>query len=290
MPVDESAQKKSVPEGLWTKCPKCEQIIYHKELEQNQRICPKCGHPLRLTARERLEMLLEPNSFKELGARLIPKDPLSFVDTAPYRERLEESQKKTGSTDAVLVGEGLLGTLRLSVAAMDFHFMGGSMGSVVGEKVTLAVEHALDKGLPTLIVSASGGARMQEGILSLFQMAKTSAALARLKEARLPFISLLTDPTTGGVTASFAMLGDINVAEPKSLVAFAGPRVIEQTIRQTLPQGFQQSEFLLKHGMVDMVVERGELKSTLIKLFTHLLSGRRKVAPSSPAASSALPQ
>jgi len=276
MPVDDSAQKKRVPEGLWTKCPKCEQIIYNKELESNMKVCSKCGHGLRMSARERIDMLLEKDSFVEIGANLKPEDPLSFSDSMSYKDRLSDNQAKTGEKEAALAGEGLMGPHRIAVALMDFEFLGGSMGSVVGEKVTLAIEHALDNNLPVLVVSSSGGARMQEGILSLFQMAKTSAALARLQEAGLPFISLLADPTTGGVTASFAMLGDVIVAEPKALVAFAGPRVIEQTIRQTLPQGFQQSEFLMKHGMVDMVVERARLKDTLIKLFGFFVDARKK--------------
>jgi acetyl-CoA carboxylase carboxyl transferase subunit beta len=274
MAVDESGKKKSVPEGLWTKCPTCEQIIYNKELETNFKTCPTCHHALRVSARERLAMLVEEGSFEEWAADLEPVDPLGFADTAPYVKRLKESQKKTGQKEAVLIGAGKMGDITVALAILDFNFMGGSMGSVVGEKITVAIENAVKFELPLLVVSSSGGARMQEGILSLFQMAKTSAALARLEAARLPFISLVTDPTTGGVTASFAMLGDVIVAEPKALVAFAGPRVIEQTIRQTLPQGFQQSEFLLKHGMVDMVVERPQVKATLIKLFGFFLSSR----------------
>ncbi|MGQ0645282.1 MAG: acetyl-CoA carboxylase, carboxyltransferase subunit beta, partial [Elusimicrobiota bacterium] len=223
---------------------------------------------------ERIRLLVEEGSFREIGAELSALDPLEFSDSKPYKERLKESRQKTGEKDAAIAGEGLLGPHRVALGVLDFEFMGGSMGAVVGEKITLAIEHAVDNGLPLLIVSSSGGARMQEGILSLFQMAKTSAALARLREARLPFISLLADPTTGGVTASFAMLGDVIVAEPKALVAFAGPRVIEQTIRQTLPQGFQESEFLLKHGMVDMVVERPKLKAALIRLFDLFLKAR----------------
>jgi acetyl-CoA carboxylase carboxyl transferase subunit beta len=278
MAVDESGKKKPIPEGLWTKCPKCEQIIYNKELQANLSVCPKCGHGLRVSARERIAMLVEEGTFQELAAALAPKDPLQFSDTVPYKNRLKEGQKKTGLKEGVVTGEGQMGPHRVALAVLDFGFLGGSMGSVVGEKITIAIEHALENELPLLIVSSSGGARMQEGILSLFQMAKTSAALARLRQARLPFISVVTDPTTGGVTASFAMLGDVIVAEPKALVAFAGPRVIEQTIRQTLPQGFQQSEFVLKHGMVDMVVERKELKATLIKLFSFFMTARKKAA------------
>ncbi|MBI4397107.1 MAG: acetyl-CoA carboxylase carboxyltransferase subunit beta [Elusimicrobia bacterium] len=276
MAVDDSGKKKPIPEGLWAKCPKCEQIIYSKELQTNMSVCPKCGHALRINARERIQLLIEEGSFTEIAADLEPKDPLEFVDSVPYKTRMKESQKKTEQKEAAIIGEGMMGPHRVAVAALDFEFMGGSMGSVVGEKVTMAIEYALENELPLLIVSASGGARMQEGILSLFQMAKTSAALARYQKEQLPYISVLADPTTGGVTASFAMLGDIIVAEPRALVAFAGPRVIEQTIRQTLPQGFQQSEFVLKHGMVDMVVERQQLKVTLIKLFDFFMSARRK--------------
>ncbi len=277
MPVDDAPEstKKPMPEGLWKKCPKCEHIIYNKELEKNFRVCPKCGHGLRMSARERLALLLDENSFKEIGEDLKPRDVLEFSDSAPYKNRLKDNQKKTGEKDAALAGEGQMGPLRVAVGVLNFDFMGGSMGAVVGEKITLVIEHAIENELPLLVISSSGGARMQEGILSLFQMAKTSAALARLNEARLPFISLLTDPTTGGVTASFAMLGDVIVAEPRALVAFAGPRVIEQTIRQTLPQGFQESEFLLKHGMVDMVTDRAHLKDTLVKLFGFFMAARK---------------
>ncbi len=279
MPVDESGKKKSVPQGLWTKCPKCEQIIYNKELEKNLKVCPKCGHSLRTVARERVAQLLDPGTFEEIGAELSAMDPLGFSDTAPYAQRLKESRKKTGEREAVVTGLGQMNGQRVALAVLDFGFMGGSMGSVVGEKVTLAIERGLKDELPVIIVSASGGARMQEGILSLFQMAKTSAALGRLKKARLPFISVVTDPTTGGVTASFAMLGDVIVAEPKALVAFAGPRVIEQTIRQTLPLGFQQSEFLLKHGMVDFVSDRAHLKARLADLAAFFMAARRSSLP-----------
>jgi acetyl-CoA carboxylase carboxyl transferase subunit beta len=276
MPVDDSGPKKRVPEGLWTKCPKCEQIIYNKEMEANLKVCPKCHYGLRLSARERIDLLLEEGSFKEIGAQLKPRDVLEFTDSMSYKDRLAENQGKTGEKEAALAGEGLLGPHRIAIAALDFEFMGGSMGAVVGEKVTLAIEHALENQTPLLVVSSSGGARMQEGIVSLFQMAKTSAALARLEKACLPFVSLLADPTTGGVTASFAMLGDVIIAEPKALVAFAGPRVIEQTIRQTLPQGFQQSEFLLRHGMLDIVADRHQVKPVLIKLFSFFMEARKR--------------
>jgi acetyl-CoA carboxylase carboxyl transferase subunit beta len=278
MPVDESGKKKAIPRGLWTKCPKCEQIIYNKELEKNLRVCPKCHHTMRVTARERVAQLIDAGTFQEVGAGLSAVDPLTFSDTAPYAQRLRDSKKKTGENEAAVAGQGLMDGIPVSLAVLDFGFMGGSMGSVVGEKVTLAIERGIEKKCGVMVVSASGGARMQEGILSLFQMAKTSAALARLEKARLPFFSVVTDPTTGGVTASFAMLGDVILAEPKALVAFAGPRVIEQTIRQTLPQGFQQSEFLLKHGMVDMVVERAQLKKRLAALLAFFQAARNPSA------------
>jgi len=276
MAVEETGKKKNVPHGLWAKCPKCEHIIFNKDLHANLKVCPKCHNPLRTTARERLDQLVDPGTFEELDADMISMDPLSFVDSEPYKKRLQDSRKKTGEKDAVLSGLGKINGHRVSLAVLNFGFMGGSMGSVVGEKVTRVIEKALSEEIPALVVSASGGARMQEGIFSLFQMAKTSAALGRLEQARLPFISVVTDPTTGGVTASFAMLGDIVLAEPGALVAFAGPRVIEQTIRQTLPQGFQQSEFLLKHGMVDMVVERVQLKTRLSDLFSFFKAARRQ--------------
>jgi acetyl-CoA carboxylase carboxyl transferase subunit beta len=269
MPLEHSPRsKKAIPAGVWTKCEKCEQIIYNKELEENFKICPKCGAHFRLSARERIKLLFDEASFKEFAESVHPTDPLRFVDIQPYAVRLTQSQKKTGQSDACIVGEGSIEGHDLVAAFLDFDFMGGSMGSVVGEKITLAVERAHKTKMPVLIVSASGGARMQESILSLMQMAKTSAALAKLAEARVPFISLITDPTTGGVTASFAMLGDIILAEPKALIAFAGPRVIEQTIRQQLPEGFQLSEFLLSHGMIDAIVERKDLKKYLADLLS----------------------
>jgi acetyl-CoA carboxylase carboxyl transferase subunit beta len=275
MAVDESGPKKRVPKGLWTKCPKCEHIIYHKELEENLKVCPKCRYNLRTTARERITLLFDKGTFEEFSGDLSPTDPLGFKDSAAYADRLKESRKKTGEREAVIAGVGKINGRAVSAAVLDFGFMGGSMGSIVGEKVTRVIERGIAEELPVLVISASGGARMQEGILSLFQMAKTSAALGRLDKAKLPFISLVTDPTTGGVTASFAMLGDVIVAEPKALVAFAGPRVIEQTIRQTLPQGFQQSEFLLKHGMVDMVVDRPHIKKRLADLFDFFMAARK---------------
>ncbi|OIO75957.1 MAG: acetyl-CoA carboxylase subunit beta [Elusimicrobia bacterium CG1_02_37_114] len=254
-----------VHEGLWSKCKKCEQIIYNKELDENLKVCPKCGSYFKMSAYERINMLAEPKSFKECNKEILPVDVLAFPE---YSKKLTDSQKKFKMADAVVTGECLIGKNNVLIAVLDFDFMGGSMGSVVGEKVTNAIEKAIKRGIPLIIISASGGARMQEGIFSLMQMAKTSQAIAKLHMAKIPFISVLTDPTSGGVAASFAMLGDINIAEPKALIAFAGPRVIEQTIRQKLPEGFQLSEFLVQHGMIDLIAERKELKNTLVKLLT----------------------
>lgn len=270
--VKENDKKKSMPEGLWTKCKNCEEIIYNKELEDNFKVCPKCGYYFRLSARERIALLLEPKSFKEYDKSLLPGDPLSFTANQSYQEKIAEDQKKSGLKEAVITGEGLIGEHRIVIGVLDFEFLGGSMGSVVGEKITRAIEKAIKKKLPLIIVSASGGARMQEGVLSLMQMSKTSAALAKFTHTHLPFVSILTDPTTGGVSASFAFLGDIIISEPKALIGFAGPRVIEQTIRQPLPEGFQQAEFLLKHGMIDLIVERKEMKKTLIRLLNFSTS------------------
>jgi acetyl-CoA carboxylase carboxyl transferase subunit beta len=259
-----------VPKGLWVKCDGCREILYAPDLEAELRVCPRCGHHFRVTAGERIRQLLDEESPRRLFDRVSPIDPLRFVDTKRYADRLEQYQRAVGERDAVVVVEGHLDGGPVVLAAMEYRFMGGSMGSVVGEKITRAAELALETRRPLLVVSASGGARMQEGVLSLMQMAKIAAALARLREARVPYLSVLTDPTTGGVTASFAMLGDVNVAEPGALIGFAGPRVIEQTIRQGLPEGFQRSEFLLAHGFVDMVVPRGELKATLATCLRHL--------------------
>ncbi len=252
-----------VPRGLWIKCEACREILYHKEVSQNHHVCPRCSYHFRITAEQRLEMLFDNARFKLLFHRVRSLDPLQFADTKPYGERLRAYQKKLGPGDALFVAQGEIGRIPAIVAAMEYRFMGGSMGSVVGEKLSRAIERCLDRRLALVVVSCSGGARMQEGILSLMQMAKISAGLARMRDRRLPFISVLTDPTTGGVTASFAMLGDLNIAEPGALIGFAGPRVIEQTIRQTLPDGFQRSEFLLEHGMLDLVVKRHDLKPTL---------------------------
>jgi acetyl-CoA carboxylase carboxyl transferase subunit beta len=261
-----TAEKPSrVPEGLWVKCPGCAQLIYKKELEENLNVCPKCAHHFRITATERLKALFDEGSYTEHFPNLVSTDPLQFSDTKPYRERLQKSTAETGLKDAVVVATGRLESLDVVVAAMEYAFIGGSMGIVAGEKITRAIEMAHDRRQPAIVISCSGGARMMEGALSLMQMAKVSAALARLDRARLPFISVLTDPTTGGVTASFAMLGDLNIAEPKALIGFAGPRVIEQTIRQKLPEGFQRSEFLVEHGMLDLVVDRREMKPTIAR-------------------------
>ncbi len=269
MPLEPRKDKKQIPEGVWTKCEHCEQIVYNKELEENLKVCPKCGGHFRMNGRERVAFLADPKSFKEFGEGIESVDALGFSDLQPYAQRLVAAQAKTGMKEGCLIGEAEIESHPVVLAVLDFEFMGGSMGSAVGEKVTMAIERALKKRVPLLIVSASGGARMQESILSLMQMAKTSAGLARLHEAGIPFISLITDPTTGGVTASFAMLGDIIMAEPKALIAFAGPRVIEQTIRQQLPEGFQLSEFLLDHGMIDMIVERVHLRKTLGQLLAY---------------------
>ncbi len=254
-----------VPEGLWVKCENCREILYNKELSRNFKICPKCKYHFRLSAPERLGMLFDDGKYAELDGDLRSADPLKFRDTKRYRDRLKQYEESVGPGEAILVGSGTMGGIPVIAAAMEFFFLGGSMGSVVGEKVTRAAERALEERKPLIIVSTSGGARMQEGILSLMQMGKISAALARLAEARIPYISVMTDPTTGGVTASYAMLGDLNIAEPNALIGFAGPRVIEQTIRQTLPEGFQKSEFLLEHGMLDFIVERSEMKETLVR-------------------------
>ena len=256
-------RQSKVPEGLWVKCDNCRQILYNKELARNFKICPKCGFHFRLSAPERLRMLFDGEEYVELDTNLRSSDPLKFRDTKKYRDRLRDAEDSVGPSDAIVVGSGSLGGIPVVIGAMEFFFMAGSMGSVVGEKITRAAERSLAERKPLIIVSTSGGARMQEGILSLMQMGKISAALARLSEARIPYVSVMTDPTTGGVTASFAMLGDLNLAEPNALIGFAGPRVIEQTIRQTLPEGFQRSEFLLEHGMLDMIVDRSEMKAML---------------------------
>lgn len=259
--LDASGEKKIRTEGLWVKCESCRQIIWKKDLEDNLNVCPKCGKHFRIDARTRLAQLFDGGEYETFSDNLASTDPLHFVDLKPYAERLKRAQQETGLSDAVINARGKLNGRPVIASAMEYSFIGGSMGSVVGEVITRAVEASLASKQPLIIVSASGGARMMEGMLSLIQLAKISAALSKLDEARVPYISVLTDPTTGGVTASFAMLGDLNIAEPGALIGFAGPRVIEQTIRQKLPPGFQRSEFLLEHGMLDAVVPRKELKS-----------------------------
>jgi len=266
-------RKLDMPEGLWTKCNHCREIVYRKEILLNASVCPKCDYHFRISARARLALLCDDENWAEFGTELAPEDSLRFRDQQRYRDRLKTYQDRTGMSDAVITAEGAMESIPVVLAVMEYGFMGGSMGSVVGEKITRAAERALESRVPLIVVSCSGGARMQEGAQSLMQMAKISAALARLGEAGLPYISVLTDPTTGGVTASFAMLGDLNVAEPRALIGFAGPRVIEQTIREKLPEGFQRSEFLLEHGMLDMVVSRMELKATLARALRHLGAG-----------------
>jgi acetyl-CoA carboxylase carboxyl transferase subunit beta len=270
-PLPAQEQESRVPEGLYVKCNGCKETIYRKEVVSNQAVCPRCAFHFRISARERLSLLCDA-LWEEFDQNLLSSDPLHFKDTKLYADRLQDGKAKTDCYDALVSAVGTMGGLSTVMAVMEYGFIGGSMGVVVGEKVTRAVERAIREKLPLLVVSCSGGARMMEGTLSLMQMAKISAALARLDSARLPFISLMTDPTTGGVTASFAMLGDLNVSEPGALIGFAGPRVIEQTIRQKLPEGFQRAEFLLEHGMLDMVVDRRNLKATLVKSFKFLLN------------------
>jgi acetyl-CoA carboxylase carboxyl transferase subunit beta len=252
-----------MPEGLWVKCEACREMVYKKEVIRNANVCPKCNYHFRINGRERLRMLLDDGRFEEFDSDIAPEDALGFKDMKKYVARIAEYQKRTGLKDAFISAIGSLNGRQVVVGVMEFGFMGGSMGSVVGEKVTRCAERAMQERAPLIVVSCSGGARMQEGALSLMQMAKISGALARLDDAGLPFISILTDPTTGGVTASFAMLGDLNIAEPRALIGFAGPRVIEQTIRQKLPAGFQRSEFLIEHGMLDIIVERSRMKEVL---------------------------
>jgi acetyl-CoA carboxylase carboxyl transferase subunit beta len=259
--LDTSGEKKIRTEGLWVKCESCRQIIWKKDIEDNLNVCPKCDKHFRIDARTRLAQLLDESHYEMFDSNLRSTDPLKFVDLKAYSARLQQAQADTGLNDAIINARGRLNVRPVIVSAMEYAFIGGSMGSVVGEVITRAIEHALDTRTPVIIVSASGGARMMEGVISLMQLAKISAALGRLDDAKVPYISVLSDPTTGGVTASFAMLGDLNIAEPGALIGFAGPRVIEQTIRQKLPQGFQRSEFLLEHGMLDAVVPRKELKA-----------------------------
>lgn len=262
---------RSVPEGLWIKCPECSAQLYRAELERNLQVCPKCNHHMRLAARDRLQVFLDPGTGRELAEKLNPQDPLRFKDSKPYRARIAQAQKETGERDALIAMAGLLKGQPVVACAFEFRFMGGSMGSVVGEKFSRAAGYARDNRMPLISFSASGGARMQEALYSLLQMAKTSAALAALAEARIPFVSVMTDPTTGGVSASLAMLGDINIAEPNALIGFAGPRVIQQTVRETLPDGFQRSEFLLEHGALDLIVDRRQMRDEIAALLAKLL-------------------
>ena len=268
----EGKPRRTVPEGLWTKCPACDAVLYRTEVERNQDVCPKCDHHMRISARRRLDLFLDSEPREEIGAEVQPTDPLKFKDSRKYSDRLKQAQKATAETDALVVIRGQVDGIPLVAAAFEFAFMGGSMGAVVGERFVRAVNASIEHNVPLVCFSASGGARMQESLFSLMQMSKTSAALARLSGAGIPFFSVMTDPTMGGVSASLAMLGDINIAEPKALIGFAGPRVIEQTVRETLPEGFQRSEFLLDHGAIDMIVDRREMReriATLLAMLTH---------------------
>jgi acetyl-CoA carboxylase carboxyl transferase subunit beta len=276
--LDTSGERKVRTEGLWVKCDQCRQIIWKKDLEENLNVCPKCERHFRVDARTRLAQLLDGNEYEVDDDGLASTDPLHFVDLKSYKQRLRQAEADTGLKDAVINARGKLESRQVIVSAMEYSFIGGSMGAVVGEAITRAVERATDELTPLIIVSASGGARMMEGVVSLMQLAKISAALARLDEAKVPYISVLTDPTTGGVTASYAMLGDLNVAEPGALIGFAGPRVIEQTIRQKLPEGFQRSEFLLEHGMLDAVVHRKQLKPYIARALNFMVTDRGATA------------
>jgi acetyl-CoA carboxylase carboxyl transferase subunit beta len=269
----DASTKSIVPEGLWCKCDVCSAILYRAEVERNLDVCPKCSHHMRIPARKRLHAFLDPDPLREVCNNLSPLDPLKFKDSKKYKDRLAQAQKQTGEKDALIVMQGQLKGRPVLVAAFNFEFMAGSMGSVVGEAFVRGVTICLDKKIPLVCFSASGGARMQESILSLFQMAKTSAALAKMADAGIPFISVLTDPTMGGVSASLAMLGDINIGEPGALIGFAGPRVIEQTVREKLPEGFQRSEFLLEHGAIDMIVDRREMRDKIAELLDLLMQG-----------------
>ncbi len=263
--------RKAVPEGLWSKCSVCETVLYRADLEKNLNVCPKCSHHNRIGARERLDLMLDPDGRYEIGTQVSPVDFLKFVDSKRYTDRLEQARKETGEDEALVVMQGTIKEIGLVCAAFEFRFLGGSMGSVVGERFVRGVQACCENNLPLVCFAASGGARMQEGLTSLMQMAKTNAVLTRLSAARLPFISILTDPTMGGVSASFALIGDVIIAEPGALIGFAGPRVIEQTVRQTLPEGFQRAEFLLEHGAVDMIVDRRNLRDKLANLITLLM-------------------
>jgi acetyl-CoA carboxylase carboxyl transferase subunit beta len=275
-------KKKDIPKGVWVKCPLSGEIVFNKDLEANQMVVPKSGYHFRIRARERLKNLLDTDTFEEFGEGVRAADPLGFVDSQPYPERLKKYEKESGLTEAVVCGTGMIHGIRVSLAVMDFRFCGGSMGSATGEKITRAIEMALAQKIPCIIISAAGGARMQEGIFSLMQMAKTSAALGRLAAAGIPFISVLTDPTTGGVTASFATLGDVILAEPGALIGFAGSVVIKETTKQTLPAGFQRAEFLLKHGLIDQIVSRLEMRDRLRDILQALYLKKKPAAENSP--------
>ena len=267
--------KNTVPEGLWNKCPSCNAILYNAELEKNLSVCPKCEHHMRISARTRLDLFLDEEGRVEIGKGLKPTDPLKFKDSKKYKDRISIAQKRSKESDALVVMEGLLKGQPIVAAAFDFNFMGGSMGSVVGERFVRGVNKSLEINAPFIVFTASGGARMQESLFSLFQMSKTSAVLTKLSDARLPYVSFMTDPTMGGVSASFAMLGDINVAEPKALIGFAGPRVIEQTVREKLPEGFQRSEFLQEHGAIDMIIDRREMRDKLSSILSILMMNHK---------------
>lgn len=270
---EQTDEKRTVQtEGVFTKCPECETTLYNRDLEESMQVCTNCAHHFRIGAKLRLELLFDEGKYEELDAEVVSGDPLEFIDSKPYKDRIEATRKNSGLPEAIISGKGKVGGHLVYAGAMDMSFIGGSMGSAVGEKITRLIERAMKTNGAVVVFAASGGARMQEGTLSLMQMAKISAALAQLHEARLPFISILTDPTTGGVTASFAMLGDVNIGEPKALIGFAGPRVIEQTIRQKLPKGFQRSEFLLEHGMLDMVVDRREMKEAIVRILDFMMN------------------
>ena len=273
-----SSKKGAVPEGLWTKCPGCNAILYNIELEKNLSVCPKCEHHMRISARTRLDMFLDAEGREEIGKNIKPVDPLKFKDTKKYKDRIIQAQKQTKENDALVVMKGQLKGSDIVAAAFEFKYMGGSMGSVVGERFVRGIKRSVELGVPFIVFTASGGARMQESLFSLFQMAKTSAALTRLSDAGLPYISFMTDPTMGGVSASLAMLGDVNVAEPNALIGFAGPRVIEQTVREKLPEGFQRSEFLQEHGAIDMIVDRREIRDTISGILSILMAGRNNVS------------
>jgi acetyl-CoA carboxylase carboxyl transferase subunit beta len=273
--IEPSQERTVKTEGVFLKCDGCREVLYRKDVEENLMVCPKCRYHFKINARRRLELLFDEGKYVELDGHLTSTDPLNFFDARSYKERLDATRKASGELEAVITGEGAVGGYPTIISAMEYSFIGGSMGSVVGEKVTRAIERAIEKEESLVVVSASGGARMMEGVLSLMQMAKISAALTRLDEAGLPFISVLTDPTTGGVTASYAMLGDLNIAEPGALIGFAGPRVIEQTIKQKLPDGFQRAEFLLEHGMLDAVVDRRDLRGYIINALGFMVNGKR---------------